>query len=211
MYDFKSQSGQDKYLWEKYFKISKPGYYIDIGAYDGITGSNTWFFEQIGWHGICFEPMPSAYEALKENRKCGMMNVAILDREGEELFKSISGHSEQLSGIVSNYSEQHLDRISREMHEHPQEMTHIKVKCTTFNKAVKIKDIDILSIDTEGSESAILRSIDYDTFNISFIVAEFNYDDRPLMDFLSSVGFDPEIRLGVDIIFKNRNKGFVGY
>ena len=47
--EFYSQYGQDKFLFENFFKEKNNGFYLDIGAHDGITLSNTYFFEKLGW------------------------------------------------------------------------------------------------------------------------------------------------------------------
>ena len=52
---YKSQFGQDKFLNENIFKNKRNGVFIDIGAHDGITYSNSYVFEkQLDWTGICF-------------------------------------------------------------------------------------------------------------------------------------------------------------
>jgi len=48
------------------------GYFVDIGAHDGITNSNSYIFEKyFGWSGICVEPNPNlrSYQTLINNRK----------------------------------------------------------------------------------------------------------------------------------------------
>ena len=67
--NYYSQFGQDKYLNENFFHNKSNGTYVDIGAHDGITGSNTYFFDLLGWEGICFEPLPEIYNQLVINRK----------------------------------------------------------------------------------------------------------------------------------------------
>lgn len=53
---YKSQYSQDKFLNENFFKNKKNGVFIDIGAHDGITMSNSFFYEkQLGWDGLCVE------------------------------------------------------------------------------------------------------------------------------------------------------------
>jgi len=49
--NYYSQYGQDKYLLEEIFQNKNDGYYVDIGAHDGISLSNTKKFEEIGWDG----------------------------------------------------------------------------------------------------------------------------------------------------------------
>lgn len=208
MFDYHSQFGADKYLNEKYYwSIDIPGIYVDIGAHDGITGSNTFFFEKQGWKGICFEPMPKAFKMLSQNRTCLKSQKAIANFKGEADFLAIEGYSEQLSGLMGNYSPDHVDRIHREVSEMNQTFQTIKVECSLFDEEVPFwpRAIDILSLDTEGSESSILRSIDFKKWNIKFMIVEFNHTDSSLVSYLYNQGYDPEIRLGVDIIFKKRD------
>lgn len=62
---FYSQAGQDKYLIENIYKNKEKGFFIDIGAHDGITYSNTYYLEkELGWSGICIEPNPKIYKQL---------------------------------------------------------------------------------------------------------------------------------------------------
>jgi hypothetical protein len=42
---FYSQYGQDKYLETNIFKGYKNGFYVDVGAHDGIIINNTLYFE----------------------------------------------------------------------------------------------------------------------------------------------------------------------
>ena len=46
-----------------------PGFFVDIGAYDGITADETIALERNGWTGLCIEGNPSIYNRLKANRK----------------------------------------------------------------------------------------------------------------------------------------------
>ena len=200
--EFYSQYGQDQFLYENFFKDKTYGYYVDIGAHDGITGSNTYFFEKMGWDGICFEPIPSVFEKLSKNRKCKSKKLAISNKFGTEQFFCIDGHSEMLSGLVSSYDESHIIRINRELEAHTQSYEYIDVECSTFEKEIDNRNIDILSIDTEGSEEAIINSIDFDKYEISFLVFEMNYYNNRLIDFVNSKNFQLVANFGPDLIYK---------
>ena len=68
MFESFSQFNQDKFIFENFFPVKSDGVFVDIGAHDGITLSNTWFFENyLGWTGYCFEPNPSLFAKLVEN------------------------------------------------------------------------------------------------------------------------------------------------
>jgi hypothetical protein len=57
---FRGQCLQDAIVY-LYLKQKENGFYIDIGANDGIIGSNTYIFEQIGREGVCIEPQPDIF------------------------------------------------------------------------------------------------------------------------------------------------------
>ena len=63
---FYSQSMQDEFLFNVFFQdYKKPGFFIELGALDGILISNSVFFEKIlKWNGICIEPTPHYFKNL---------------------------------------------------------------------------------------------------------------------------------------------------
>lgn len=65
--EFYSQNGEDFLLWNL-FKGDPEGFYVDIGACDGIYSSSTYFFEQHGWKGVCVEAHPKYYSLCRLNR-----------------------------------------------------------------------------------------------------------------------------------------------
>jgi hypothetical protein len=78
---YESQYRQDRYI-DYLLKRSSGGIFLDIGAYDGITISNSYFFEKKrNWTGICIEPVPHLAEKLKLNRKCVVENCSGIRKE----------------------------------------------------------------------------------------------------------------------------------
>lgn len=66
---FNSQYKQDKILEEKIFRGFKNGFFVDVGAHDGITINNTLYFEEYNmWKGLNIEANPDVFEKLKKNR-----------------------------------------------------------------------------------------------------------------------------------------------
>lgn len=76
---FYSQAGQDKWVLEK---VGNKGFFVDVGAYDGIESSNTYALELAGWNGICFEPNKDAFEKLNKNRRCITSDLFISHQDG---------------------------------------------------------------------------------------------------------------------------------
>lgn len=155
-----SQDSQDRYLNENYFRNLKNGVFVEIGAYDGITLSNTYFYEsELDWKGICIEPIPYRYAELIKNRKCICIEGGIADREGDTQLLLVSSPFptlDMLSGLKEKYDPRHLERVNYYIQVHGGEYDCINVKCFLLNDLLTKNGLDhvnYLSIDTEGGNS----------------------------------------------------------
>ncbi|OGB96964.1 hypothetical protein A3F06_01260 [candidate division TM6 bacterium RIFCSPHIGHO2_12_FULL_36_22] len=204
-----SQCGQDKYVNENIFNDKKNGVFIEIGAHDGISYSNSYYFEKfLGWTGICIEPHPERFADLKLNRNCVCVEACVSNVNGEDDFLMIVGAPEQLSGLSNKYDPRHSARIDRELALDGGSKQTIKVNCVTFNDLMEeynISFIDFLSIDTEGNEFDIIRSIDFDKYYIDIIVVERNFGDQGMNKFLRKKNFVLIKTIGADFIYRNKN------
>jgi FkbM family methyltransferase len=207
---YRSQCLQDVYLDRWVFEGMRGGVFADIGAHDGITYSNSYFFESVrGWTGICIEPNPDVFARLTANRRCQALQCCVAAEEGIVPFRKLSGHSEMLSGIAANYHPEHRERIERELKEFGGDSLTIDVPARTFPgiaAASGLSVIDYLSIDTEGGELGILRTIPFERLRVHAISVECNFEDEraPMESFLKQRGYDLEIVLGSDLIFVHR-------
>jgi FkbM family methyltransferase len=205
---FYSQFGQDKYCYETFFKNKKSGVFIEIGADDGIDKSNTYFFEKyLNWSGICIEPRKNAYDNLIKNRKCVCINNAISLKDDQTVkFLDIKGYGKGLSGIINNYDPRHVKRINYEVR-HKDNKGHEIVDVNTktlmniLNKH-NINHIDFMSIDIEGNELEIIKSIDLDKIFIDVITIENNYNDNSIITFFNDNNYKLVKKLGCDEIYK---------
>ena len=188
-----SQYEQDKFV-DIYFKKKDNGFFLDIGAHDGVSFSNSYFFEkERGWSGICIEPNPDVFVQLNKNRLSRNYNVCISDTEGSVVFRKIVGYSEMLSGILEFMDLKHIDRINDECAKYNSTFEDIKVESRNLNAILKsdnIKHIDYLSIDTEGAESKIIKSIDLDEITIEFLTVENNDSSDELRLYLKGKGYE---------------------
>lgn len=200
-----SQGGQDKYVNEKIFHAKKGGVFFEIGAHDGVSYSNTYYFEEkLGWTGVCVEPQKNIFEQLKKNRKAICVNGCVFDRSGEVEFLQVNGPSEMLSGIVSTFDSRHLERAKLEVAQLGGSLEVLKLRAYTFNDLCNqhgIKHIDLLSVDTEGSEEQIIKSIDFNRIEIDVIVVENNFNDKKIENYLNGRGFRRLVTIGSDDIY----------
>lgn len=203
-----SQCGQDKIIHENYFRNHKSGTFVDIGAHDGVTFSNTYFFEkELGWSGICVEPIPEVFAQLTANRKCCCIQGCIANASGTEKFYRVLSpvtHVEMLSGLEKNYSLTHFRRMNNEVSLSNGTLQSIEVRCHLLNDVLEqngITHVNLLSIDTEGGEFEILGSIDFSRYQIDVITVEDNYKDPRFIPFLTEKGFKFVRRIEQDLLF----------
>ena len=206
-----SQYGQDKYFDQQIFKGKRNGVFCDVGAHDGITISNTYYFEKVlGWTGVCIEAQPKEHKKLSKNRSCSCVYGAAYNRSGNIQFRDNSGHTNMLSGIEETYSVEHRQRLFRELQQQGGDSHIITVPCFTLTEIFEnhnMNHIDLLSIDTEGSEYQILQGIDFSKVHINAITIEINYpnseEHNNIRKLLSSNGFYPVAFMCGDEIWLN--------
>ena len=199
---FKSQYDQD-FLAYEYFNGKKNGFFIDIGAHNGEWINNTYIFEKLGWNGICVEADPDNFELLKKNRKCHIYNFAI-DSENSDSIKFIKSKVDALNVLEKHCSDEHAKRIKSEAQIN--DLEYINIKSITFNDLMKnyhseIKYIDFLSLDIEGGELDILKTIDFNTYSFGLLTIENNEKENILIDFMKTKGYKVLIDIGCDILF----------
>ncbi len=200
-----SQNGQDRFLRERLFS-GNDGFFIEIGADDGVDKSNTLVFEQAGWKGLCIEPSPTRFKALAANRACECLNVAIASTDAEVAFLDIVGYGKGLSGIVGNYDPRHLDRIERETAANPLTVarTRVTVPARRLDAILAergIRHVHYCSIDVEGSELEVLRSIDFAAVSFDALTIEDGYENPEIRAFMDKRGFRLMTTIGQDLVY----------
>ena len=166
-----SQLAQDKNVVE-FYKGKLGGYFVEIGAYDGVALSNTLALEkQYGWKGICVEPLDTRFEKLVLNRTAHCCNLAVYNESNLDVSFDIEADSGMLSGIST-----HIDAHKYVVNKNKRT---VKVKTISLNDLlVKYNApnfIEYLSLDTEGSEYEILRTLDFSRWAFGLIDVEHNH------------------------------------
>ena len=211
---FYSQYKQDEYLENNVFKGYKNGIFMDIGAHDGITLNNTLYFEKNNnWTGVNVEPIKSVYDKLVLNRPNSInLNYAVCNNNGTADFLCSIGYTEMLSGLMNSYDPRHYMRLHKENQSNNSKTEIIKVntkKIETICYEYNIKHINYLSIDVEGAEFDVIKSINFDNIFIDVIAFENNYNDTsvPIIDYLISKNY-VNIRNELDIFMIHKQSSF---
>ena len=207
-----SRWNQDKYIYHSFFKDkTEPGVFLEIGADDGVKYSKCKFFEEThNWNGIAVEARIGAYNRLITNRTSVCINAVLSDVIEESKFINIRGYGFGLSGLINKYDRRHSNRI-REKIKNPRNKgaVIINVKTEKLNDLLNrhnMTNIDLLSINTWGCELAILKTLDFNKYNIDVIIIEDYYEDEELMKFFTSRNYRFMKQIKCDKIFRNLNK-----
>jgi len=189
-----SQYGEDFLLWN-FFDFKPQGFFIDIGAFDGIHLSNSYSFELLGWQGICVEPHPYYFKLCQQNRPnsicinsaCGEVeqHKAILHVDNTGLFSSLRtiGDEENITGHFGLLKDIKI------------EIDTIEVDIISLNSVLEKfqpeHPIDFVSIDVEGAELDVLRGFNIEKYKPRVVVIETNNDEavREINAYLQSVGY----------------------
>jgi FkbM family methyltransferase len=207
---FHSQHGED-YLLFTLFRRHAEGFYVDIGAFDGVHISNTYVFERLGWRGICVEAHPGYFSLLERNRPgatcvqaaCVGAGCPSKVRFQAEQLGLLSGlHADQTPNMERRYAARGLTFHGFDT---------IDVPALTLNQVLhryagERRIIEIVSLDTEGNELDILRGFDFSAWTVTAFVVEANSDEarRELTSFMRSRGYKLARRLGCNLIFVRR-------
>ena len=193
---FFGQNGEDFLLWE-YFGRRKQGFFVDVGAFDGIYMSNSCCFEQQGWSGICIEPTPRYAELCRLHRPGSIcLPVACV---GDEGLGEVEFREEALglvSGIAADSDDPGLQNTYRSFRTEFEGFNRIRVKAATLNSILKEHlpsgtGIDFISLDVEGTETDVLRGLNIESYRPRVFVIEANSgrELENLKDYLCT-GFD---------------------
>ena len=191
-----SQCKQDEMMERMVFKGYKSGIYMDIGAHDGVTYNNTLYFaKHNGWTGINVEPLKSVYDKLVLSRPNDInLNYAVANTDGTAEFMANTGYTEMISGLVSTYDSRHDTRLKNENNVMGSKTDIITVntkRVETICDEYNITHINYLTIDVEGAEFEVIKSINFDKVMIDVIGFENNYHDTsmPIIAYLETHNF----------------------
>jgi FkbM family methyltransferase len=190
-----SQFGEDLVL-ESFFerKGIQNGFYVEIGAFEPIYLSNTYYFYKKGWRGILIEPNPLSFRKLNERRKGDiLLNVAVSDHDGTVDFVCDRAYS----GIIDqNYLFSEKGKES------------LKIQCKRLENILSAnvpngQKIHFMSIDCEGHDETILHTNDWARFRPLVLLIEEHGDQakESVLEYLKSQRYGFYGRCGVTLLF----------
>ncbi|TNM66155.1 FkbM family methyltransferase [Aliirhizobium smilacinae] len=170
-----SQLGQD--MLALFVVGPRSGTFLDIGAADPLSISNTICLERSGWRGVLVEPNPTYAASIRRQRNAILVNKAVTPRE--------TGFAE-LDLVADNPEFSRLDGFSlSDVHDARGKRLHIEktlVETISICDLIELyksslSEIDFVSLDIEGLELPILEHFPYSELEPAIICVEHNYSD----------------------------------
>lgn len=201
-----SQAGQDRIV-DRLLGGRRNGVFADIGGYDGVTGSNSLFFEMFrGWSGILVEPAPTQLRKAQAVRRCPCLAYAVAGSQGMRDFMEVTAGYTQMSGFLDGYDADLLARVRGDARHRERIHSLAARPLGAILAEAGLSRIDFLSLDVEGGEMDILESFDFAAFDVTLWSIENNTAGSELPALMADRGYDLVEFAGVDDLFRKRGE-----
>lgn len=179
------QFGEDRILREIFGERAE-GYCVEIGAYDGRTGSASYLFEKRGWRCLLVEPIPALAQEIREHRaSCTVVNCAVSDREGTASF-FVAENVEEMSTLDLTADRlEWIEQVGGAVKE-------ITVRTATLDSLLAeaaFPEIQFITIDVEGHELEVLEGFTLEAHRPRIVIIE----DNAASDDPRARGGDPRV------------------
>ncbi len=197
---------------EKYLDHDN-GFFIELGANDGVNQSNTLYFERHrNWKGILIEPIPHNYLLCRKNRSaashvfcCACTSFEYKEKFVEIIYSNLMSTPLGLESDIDNQAEHAA--IGKQFLNNTDDNFRFGALARPLNDLIvesnAPKIMDLLSLDVEGAEIEVLKGINHKVYRFKYMCIECRSKDK-LVAYLSSVGYEFVENLSVhDYLFKN--------
>ena len=162
------------------FLPNRDGFFIELGANDGLKQSNTKYFELFrGWSGILIEPDPKNYSLLRHNRseKSEFFNAACVSFDFPEAEIAMM-YSDLMTSPLEGRNEIPNARAHAKLGEEfwGGESYEFLAPARTLNSILKEahapSNIELLSLDVEGAELEVLLGLNFSQYSFDYLLIE---------------------------------------
>ena len=195
----------------------KPGFYIEAGAAGGELYSNTLYFEmKYNWTGLLVEPSPIWWKELKsKNRNAWILPHCLSTEKKVHLIDFYSFSEDFVDFAFMSRTDMDHDFYENFKANHPHALNKLKVQCFPLQavlKAIDLPKVQYFSLDIEGAEYDVLKTIDFNVVDLSVFSIEIEDDNDNVMrlnsgsnedlhKYLKQNGYDYIDRVGRDNFF----------
>jgi FkbM family methyltransferase len=154
------------------FRGHATGFFVDVGANDGVFISNTFALYRAGWRGMCLEPNPVAFARLKANRpEDTCLAIAAGSTRGKARLAWRSGITEG-------------SRLGKEEGSTDAAIVDVVPLAELLETHGAPAEFELLCLDVEGFEMEVLNGLDFGRFRPRVVVIEYNSEGKVRTDSL---------------------------
>jgi len=174
------------------------GYFVELGANDGINQSNTYYFEkERGWRGLLIEPILHNFLKCKKNRshENAFACTACVSFEYDKEYINLvySNLMTAAVGIEGDIADPKAHALSGQVYlQNGEEPVDIVVSAKTLtsllDEANAPKVMDLLSLDVEGAEIEVLKGVDHQKYRFKYILVE-SRDEEKITEYFNNYGY----------------------
>ena len=200
--EFYSQFGEDAII-KKYLKEDK-GFYLDIGSGDPVRGSNTYFLYKRGWKGILIDPLTRNIFSSK------------VIRRKDKIIQGLVGANNKSYPFFEMYPYEYsttnnevvIDLINKGRAKLVKKVLLKTYSVSDLSLNINLNQPSLLSVDCEGLDLEVLKTIDLKTINFRVVCAE-DFDFNPVSkssainQYLTENGYEMVDRAGPSSIYVN--------
>lgn len=163
-----SHNGEDMVLRAVFLRYphTYSGFYVDIGAHHPMKFSNTRYFYELGWSGICVDPLPgSAGLFTKWRPRDIFLQAGVAAEECEMTYYMFDEPA--LNTFSENTARENADKVKTK-----KQVKLLPLRRILADHLPHGRRIDFLSVDVEGLDLEVLRSNDWATFRPLVVLIE---------------------------------------
>ncbi len=191
----RSKRGEDMHAYRRHFLGRREGFFLEMGAVDGLWASNTHMFEKaLGWRGLLVEGNPQSFPRIADNRPNALaVHAAVCADTNRTVQYTWEGNGRLATQGVWEYMH---DTFRKKWHNNGKPRKLVKVRCQRLDDildALGIIHVDLFSLDVEGAELEVMHTFPFDRVGLSAMFAEADGWDEPkeraLISLMQQQGF----------------------
>jgi FkbM family methyltransferase len=158
---------QDRWIASVVFPDVTDGFYVDVGAGDGVRQSNSKALDDLGWKGIAIDPFPTSMES----RTATVVREVVSSRPGEKVIFRASNFAGGIEGLLQSTKGWDVHKTA----------DAVELITTTLDeilaKAGAPPYIHYMSLDIEGAEYEALKGLSFSKYRVGAFTIEHNWEE----------------------------------
>lgn len=187
------------------------GFFVELGANDGIRQSNTLHLEKYhGWGGVLIEPEIKNFEKCEKNRKAKVVNAACVSFMYNK--KTVPLIYSDLMTIASSGVETDILKpvehailgtsVQKDVSTYEFNAPALTLNSILKQYATKSR-IDFLSLDVEGAEIEVLKGVDHNQYRFDHCLIE-SRSEMKLIEYMRTNDYELIEKLSEhDLLFRS--------